>query len=70
MNLLEECARHLSALGFGETADAENDGCVFYGRMPEKDGLQLTWVLEDGTGIENDVLFVDRDMTVTAVYAE
>ena len=37
---------------------------------PEKDGLQLTWILEDGTGIENDVLFVDRDMTVTAVYAE
>ena len=43
---------------------------LMYMDAPEKDGLQLTWVLEDGTGIENDVLFVDRDMTVTAVYAE
>ena len=43
---------------------------LMYMDAPEKDGLQLTWILEDGTGIENDVLFVDRDMTVTAVYAE
>ena len=43
---------------------------LMYVDAPEKDGLQLTWVMEDGTAVGDDVLFVDRDMTVTAVYGE
>ena len=47
MNLLEEVARHLTALGFGETADRDTDGCIFYCRMPERDGLTVCVMAAD-----------------------
>ena len=34
-NLLEQIARHIEFLGFGTVADAETDGDIFYGRMPD-----------------------------------
>ena len=35
MNLLEQFARHIEFLGFGDVADEEHDGTIFYGRMPD-----------------------------------
>lgn len=34
-NLLEQIARHIEFLGFGDVADEEKDGDIFYGRMPD-----------------------------------
>ena len=34
-NLLEQVARHIEFLGFGTYADAEHDGDIYYGRMPD-----------------------------------
>ena len=34
-NLLEQIARHIEFLGFGTVADAETDGDIYWGRMPD-----------------------------------
>lgn len=47
MTLLEEIARHLAFLGFGEVADRERDGNIFLGRLPERDGLTLAVLAAD-----------------------
>ena len=47
MTLLEEIARHLAFLGFGEVADREMDGNIFLGRLPERDGLTLAVLAAD-----------------------
>ena len=47
MNLLEECVRHLEYLGFGTAADEERDGNLFYGRLPEKDGVTVSVMASD-----------------------
>ena len=35
MNLMEELARHLDWCGLGVYADAETDGNIYWGRMPD-----------------------------------
>ena len=35
-NLLEQIARHIEFLGYGDVADEEKDGNIFYGRMPDE----------------------------------
>ncbi len=47
MNLLEEWARHLAFLGFGTVAGPEEDGCIFYGRLPEREGLTVCVMAAD-----------------------
>lgn len=36
MNLIEQVARHLEFCGFGTVADAETEGDIFWGHMPDK----------------------------------
>lgn len=36
MNLLEQIALHLELCGFGRVANAETDGNIHWGRMPDK----------------------------------
>lgn len=50
MNLLEEMAWHLAFLGFGEVATRERDGNIFFGRLPEHEGLTVAVLAGDGGG--------------------
>ena len=47
MNILEECTAHLAALGFGTVSSREEDGNIFYGRLPERDGLTVCVMAAD-----------------------
>lgn len=55
MNLIEQFAKHLEFLGFGTVSDAENEGDIFWGLMPDQpDNCVCVFSTDSGYGGSED----------------